>query len=596
VWTHEQSGWQDVLEWLQRYAVSVGMPAVLRRPPFSDHSRCEHCIVFHHRNALGAAVLIHLGQNLTRRDLLDNGTRAGAFVRRDAEGLLASFCKLELRLRESGTCGAAVAVTMEELVAVPEKVLSRLWTWLAGPHAPPLTLTPPTTAPYTFPDDSDMAALEGAWWLHSDMAATLAERAGLFADISSSPANSATARCGGMLLPAIPAVNNATGGRTINVNASADAFQADSEIAGMPLSEIYRFGGSFSASSPFRGALEFLHANRASFAQQNTYADWRTVAPLLKNRSGCPGDGKAWGGCLTLQERTEFYDAPRPVMGTRCGWFVPSEFDGVRARLGRRKCDVVMLTLINKCYDWPPMPLSHDIPGVSVCQVLLTDNATKIAVERFTENYTRVVAQENTTRHEEESMGLGWELFDMGPSLFRHQAKPVEHAKLIALRMFPRARWVIWIDGKSWALRVRSLKELLAATRAPYSGVAHPWWASIQTEFDNTKPYVAARGGNETVVELLEQLNVYREERPSFLTTNESAPWRMEDISFMVYRNHVPLVKRYLCAWVNDVNRFCHRGQISVIYTRRRAALPAQMFQVWSSFTGWSHRRLPGCP
>jgi hypothetical protein len=93
----------------------------------------------------------------------------------------------------------------------------------------------------------------------------------------------------------------------------------------------------------------------------------------------------------------------------------------------------------------------------SFCFVALLDTKTFNAHKKLYSNKSKIP----------------WDLIDLGVDAtpFSVAAKSTETLKIVGQRMFPLAKWIIWLDGKA---HIKDIAGLLLQARAPVIGAAHP--------------------------------------------------------------------------------------------------------------------------
>ncbi|CAF1345434.1 unnamed protein product [Adineta steineri] len=250
------------------------------------------------------------------------------------------------------------------------------------------------------------------------------------------------------------------------------------------------------------------------------------------------------------------YFSIKPI---KCGFAVPSIFDKVRERFARNHtCETIILTSIINCYDNLP-GAEGDIP-FSTCYVALLDTKTFNAL----------------------SSGIykaapHWTLIDLGNinSLFSFPAKIVETLKTCGQRMFPLAKWIIWLDGKSYLMRIT---DLLFRAKSSVFAPRHTTidrTSAIEVNYTIERIRERENGSRSNfdkfVMDIKRQEKEYK--RDGFYSRADKLNLTLYDIALFVYRNNHPCNFRYLCGWHNEVNYFAYRGQLSVYYSAVRLNL-----------------------
>ena len=262
----------------------------------------------------------------------------------------------------------------------------------------------------------------------------------------------------------------------------------------------------------------------------------------------------------------------------KCGFAVPSLFDQVRQRYARNHtCETIIFTLITGCYD--PLPQINGLILPSFCFVALLDSKTLLALKNFYKTKSRI----------------DWDMIDLGVNAtpFSVAAKSVETLKILGQRLFPLAKWIIWLDGKA---HINNISQLLTEVQAPIVGAAHP--DPSRTSASEVHPTIGHIGYREksyperakdTVFDIRLQEAEYK--RDGFYTRSDKLGLKMYDIAVLVYRRNHPCIDRYLCAWHNEVNYYSYRGQLSVYYPAVRLNLTSYLhFLPQKFYTTLAHR------
>ena len=248
----------------------------------------------------------------------------------------------------------------------------------------------------------------------------------------------------------------------------------------------------------------------------------------------------------------------------KCGFAVPSIFDQVRRRYARNHtCETIIFTLITDCYD--PLPQINGPIVSSFCFVALLDSKTLLALKNFYKAKSRI----------------DWDMIDLGVNAtpFSVAAKSVETLKILGQRLFPLAKWIIWLDGKA---HINNISQLLTEVQAPIVGAAHP--DPSRTSASEVDPTIGRLGYREksssqrlkdSVVDIRLQEAEYK--RDGFYTRSDKLGLKMYDIAVLVYRTNHPCIDRYLCAWHSEVNYYSYRGQLSVYYPAVRLNLTSYL-------------------
>ena len=174
-----------------------------------------------------------------------------------------------------------------------------------------------------------------------------------------------------------------------------------------------------------------------------------------------------------------------------------------------------------------------------------------------------------------------WDYVDLGEnaSVFSITAKATESLKILGHRMFPMAKWIIWLDGKAG---FANIKDALLQARAPVMGAPHPdARRDSQSEVEPTigRIYLREKPLSERMNHSLRDIQLQGDEyrRDGFYSRSKALGLTMFDIAIFLYRNNHPCVFRYLCGWHNEVNYYSYRGQLSVFYPAVRLNLTSYL-------------------
>ncbi|CAF0810173.1 unnamed protein product [Adineta ricciae] len=313
-----------------------------------------------------------------------------------------------------------------------------------------------------------------------------------------------------------------------------------------------------------RTFAEYLLDNRKCY-NDGTFAQMQSET--MNNRSSVDKPDRClsksfdckFSDIYSFDDREQLYkrNNRNPV---KCGFAIPSIFDTIRKRYGRNeKCHVIIFTVITNCYDH--LPEIHGRILASFCCVALLDAQT-IRVHR---NLTRTKS------------AYIWNIIDLGNEAtpFVVSAKSTETLKTLGQRMFPLAKWIIWLDGKA---HIKNIQELLTQARSPMIGARHP--DERRTSASEVEPTIIHLRGrekllsnrlNETLFDIKLQENEYQ--REGFYSRLDLLKLKMFDIAVFLHRNNHPCTFRQLCEWHNEVNYFSFRGQLSTFYPAVRLHL-----------------------
>ncbi|CAF2920609.1 unnamed protein product [Rotaria sp. Silwood2] len=160
---------------------------------------------------------------------------------------------------------------------------------------------------------------------------------------------------------------------------------------------------------------------------------------------------------IDTSNREQLYQSYAPnnyfnINPIKRGFTIQSILDKVRNRYAHNdKCQIIVFICITNCYD--DLPIIRETVPPGTCFVALLDTKTMSAFK-----------QNSLTGVDPMNMQNQWDLIDLGSSdsLFRVAAKLTETVKMLGHRMFPMAKWFVWLDGKAFIININQI--LLLAT------------------------------------------------------------------------------------------------------------------------------------
>ncbi|EHA8590091.1 DNA-directed RNA polymerase subunit beta [Cocos nucifera] len=148
--------------------------------------------------------------------------------------------------------------------------------------------------------------------------------------------------------------------------------------------------------------------------------------------------------------------------------------------------------------------------------------------------------------------------------------------KMLSHRLFPEARYSIWVDSKSQFRRdpLGVLEALLWRTNSILAISEHGARSSL---YDEGKAIVKKHKATPEEVEV--QLNQYRQDGIPDEKRFDGKKALAE--ASVIVREHTPMTNLFMCLWFNEVVRFTSRDQLSFPYVLRRLKMPGlNMFPV----------------
>ncbi|KAK1419940.1 hypothetical protein QVD17_29387 [Tagetes erecta] len=269
-----------------------------------------------------------------------------------------------------------------------------------------------------------------------------------------------------------------------------------------------------------------------------------------------------FGGHQTLEEREQSFNAVNQTV--HCG-FVKG-FEGVsntgfdldkEDKMYMNTCTVVVSSCIFGSSDFLRRPTSKMISQYSkenVCFIMFVDNDTLVKLSK-----------EGSVPDEKRSIGL-WRIVVVSNLPYDDMRKTGKVPKFLSHRLFPSARYSIWLDSK---LRLHTdpmllIEHFLWRNKAEYAISNHYTRHCVWDEVQQNK---RLNKYNHTAID--QQFLFYQSDGlPKFDPSdpNKPLPSYVPEGSFIV-RAHTPMSNLFSCLWFNEVDRFTSRDQLSFGYT-----------------------------
>eukprot|EP00250_Pteridium_aquilinum_P004471 c14674_g1_i1 orf=78-1463(-) len=276
-----------------------------------------------------------------------------------------------------------------------------------------------------------------------------------------------------------------------------------------------------------------------------------------------------FGGYQTWKQREESFKL-RPQMKIHCGFMVNSggEMDE-EDKMFVKKCRFVVASGIFDGYDIPHQP--SNISSLSkklFCFLMVVDEKSLKSIQT-TLNLTY-------NNHEGKWVGL-WRLILFRRSPYDEPRRNGKVPKLLTHRLFPKAEYSIWIDGKMELLvdPFLILERYLWREGNQFAIARHKHHVSIYEEA------VANKRRKRYARPLIDkQMEIYLQEGMQPWSTKKLPILSDVPEGAIIIRQHTPLTNLFSCLWFNEVNRFTPRDQLSFGYVvyRLNGSFPFFMF------------------
>ncbi|KAL9673274.1 hypothetical protein QQ045_029529 [Rhodiola kirilowii] len=259
-------------------------------------------------------------------------------------------------------------------------------------------------------------------------------------------------------------------------------------------------------------------------------------------------------GYQTLEERRHSYK----VNGTatvHCGFY--SENGGFKIseqdRNYMHRCQVVVSTCTFGGGDdlYQPIGMS-DTSLRKVCYVAFWDEIT-------------LATQESQGQRISEDHMIGkWRIVVVKELPFVDQRLNGKIPKMLSHRLFPQAKYSIWVDSKSQFRRdpLGVLEALLWRTNSELAISEHGARSNV---YDEAVAVVKKHKATPEEVEV--QLQQYRKD--GFPNDKRFNGKKALAEASVIVREHTPVTNMFMCLWFNEVVRFTSRDQLSFPYVLR---------------------------
>ncbi|CAI7783367.1 unnamed protein product [Closterium sp. NIES-54] len=266
-------------------------------------------------------------------------------------------------------------------------------------------------------------------------------------------------------------------------------------------------------------------------------------------------------GKQTMGERAKSFRV-QESMEVHCGFAGPNTGFTVAEADQRwlKRCQVAVVTAIFGGGDILVQPIGMTQESLEkVCYVAFWDDVTAAAQAE-----AGVVPDAGTMR-----VGL-WRIVIVKDLPFVDQRRNGKIPKILTHRLFPRARFSIWVDSKYQFRRdpLGVLDTLLwrQQPRAEFAISEHGARSCIYAEGE-----AIVRKHKAQPEEVAVQLNQYRTEGLPVNATYNGKKALAE--ASIIVREHTAATNLFMCLWFNEMVRFTARDQLSFGYTLRRLDL-----------------------
>ncbi|KAF5178512.1 strawberry notch protein [Thalictrum thalictroides] len=268
-----------------------------------------------------------------------------------------------------------------------------------------------------------------------------------------------------------------------------------------------------------------------------------------------PFGGSEFGGYPSLKQRNNSFDV-QESMNVHCG-FVRGRKPGIESGfdiddsdlLEMEQCrGVVVASAIFGNYDIIQQPKS-----------ISEDAKQNVCFYMFVDEETEAYMKNSSSLDDRKKVGL-WRIIVVRNLPYVDARRNGKVPKLLLHRIFPNARFSIWIDGKLELVvdPYQILERFLWQKNATFAISRHYRRFDVFVEAEANK--VAAKYDNASIDF---QIDFYRSEG---LTPYSEAKLPItSDVpeGCVIIREHIPITNLFTCLWFNEVDRFTSRDQLS---------------------------------
>ncbi|KAK8941337.1 hypothetical protein KSP39_PZI010779 [Platanthera zijinensis] len=301
---------------------------------------------------------------------------------------------------------------------------------------------------------------------------------------------------------------------------------------------------------------------------------WPSKSPVLKNLSYVieensisneSSGGSVFGGHPSLSQRNESFDI-KESMTVHCG-FVSGKKPGQRSGfdidyddlLEMDKCHgVVVASAIFGKYDVMQQPKNiSEVSKRTVCFFMFLDEET----EAYIKNSSSL---DNTNR-----VGL-WRIVVVRNLPYADSRRNGKVPKLLLHRLFPNARFSLWVDGKLELVvdPYQILERFLWRRNVTFAISRHYRRFDVFEEAEANK--AAGKYDNASIDS---QIGFYKREGLTHYSDKKLPITSDVPEGCVIIREHIPITNLFTCLWFNEVDRFTSRDQLSFSTVRDRIKL-----------------------
>ncbi|XP_051135845.1 probable hexosyltransferase MUCI70 [Andrographis paniculata] len=301
---------------------------------------------------------------------------------------------------------------------------------------------------------------------------------------------------------------------------------------------------------PLKDALPLM-PNASSFSPVLKNLTYIHEESLSKSEFG----GSEFGGYPSLKQRSESYDV-RDSMSVHCG-FVKGVKPGRQTGFDIDDADlqemdncrgIVVASAIFGAFDLIRQPKNiSEYSQKNVCFHMFVDEETKIFLRNSSE-----IGNDN-------KVGL-WRIIKVNNLPYSDPRRNGKIPKLLLHRLFPNARYSLWIDAKLELVvdPVQILERFLWRKNASFAISRHYRRFDVFVEAEANK---AAGKYDNASIDF--QIDFYKKEGLTPYSSKKLPITSDVPEGCVIIKEHIPIANLFTCLWFNEVDRFTSRDQIS---------------------------------
>lgn len=264
-----------------------------------------------------------------------------------------------------------------------------------------------------------------------------------------------------------------------------------------------------------------------------------------------PQSSPLFGGHQSWKQREESFNI-EPTMKVHCGFIRNggAEMDAADVKYAK-KCKFVVASGIFDGYDTPHQPSNISLRSQKLfCFLMVVDEKSF--------NFIRKNVSVKVDKDGGKWVGI-WRLVLLHHPPYDEPRRNGKVPKILTHRLFPQARYSIWIDGKMELIvdPLLILERYLWRGNHTFAIARHKHHQSIYEEGDAIK---RRKRYARPLVDL--QMKIYRYEGMELWNPMKMNPSDVPE-GAVIIRKHTPLNNLFSCLWFNEVNLFTPRDQLS---------------------------------